>query len=89
MKGASKESSWFLVDEAEDLDIETLKLVGTRLAKNSVICFSADLHQTEKKYRNNNGLMEFINKFKGNPLIGVLKLQDDVRSDVSRIFNEL
>lgn len=89
MKGASKESSWFLVDEAEDLDIETLKLVGTRVAKDSVICFSGDLYQTEKKYRYNNGLVAFINKYKGHPFVGIIKLEEDVRSEVSRLFGDL
>lgn len=89
MKGASKESTWFLVDEAEDLDIETLKLIGTRVAKGSVICFSGDLYQTEKKYKSNNGLQKFINEFKGNPLVGIIKLNEDVRSDVSKLFNQL
>ncbi len=88
IKGASKENTWFCVDEGEDLDVETLKLIGTRLAKNSVLCISADLDQTEKEYRNNNGLCEFIKKFKGNPLVGIVVLQDDVRSEVSKLFGE-
>lgn len=89
MKGASKENSWFLVDEAEDLDVDTIKLIGTRLAANSVICFSGDLHQAEKEYRHNNGLVAFIEKYKGNPMVGIVKLKEDVRSDVSRLFGEL
>ena len=89
MKGASKESSWFLVDEAEDLDVDTLKLVGTRLAKESVVCFSGDLYQTEKKYKHNNGLIHFIDKYKGHPLVGIIKLEDDVRSEVSKLFGDL
>jgi PhoH-like ATPase len=89
MKGASKVDTWFLVDEAEDLDVETLKLIGTRVAKGSVVCFTGDLHQTEKKYKSNNGLQKFINEFKGNPLVGIVKLNEDVRSDVSKLFNEL
>jgi PhoH-like ATPase len=78
-----------MIDEAEDLDIETLKLIGTRISKNSVICLSGDLMQTEKEYKNNNGLETFINKFKGNPLVGIIKLKDDCRSEVSKLFNEL
>jgi PhoH-like ATPase len=89
MKGASKESSWFLVDEAEDLDIDTLKLIGTRVAKDSNICFSGDLYQTEKQYKYNNGLIEFINKYKGHPLVGIIKLEEDVRSEVSKLFGDL
>jgi len=89
LKGASKDASWFLVDEAEDLDVETLRLIGTRLAKDSVICFSGDLYQTEKKYKNNNGLTSFIEKFKGNPLVGIVKLDEDVRSEVSKLFGDL
>lgn len=89
IKGATKENTWMMIDEAEDLDIETLKLIGTRISKNSVICLSGDLMQTEKEYKNNNGLETFINKFKGNPLVGIIKLKDDCRSEVSKLFNEL
>ncbi|MCK9442683.1 MAG: PhoH family protein [Methanothrix sp.] len=88
IKGASKENTWFCLDEGEDLDIETLKLIGTRVAKNSVLCISADLDQTEKEYKHNNGLKEFVEKFKGNPLVGIITLKDDVRSEVSKLFGE-
>lgn len=89
IKGASKENTWFLVDEAEDLDIEMIKLIGTRVSKGSYICFSGDLRQTEKKYKCNNGLEAFIHKFKGSSLVGIVKLQDDFRSETSKLFNSL
>lgn len=89
MKGASKENTWFLVDEAEDLDVEMIKLIGTRLSQGSCICFSGDLYQTEQRYKNKNGLQAVIDKLKGNPLVGIVKLKNDVRSDVSALFNTL
>ena len=51
--------------------------------------FSGDIAQAESKYRRNNGLQEFINKAKGNPLVGVVVLKEDVRSTASKVFADL
>jgi len=89
LKGASKKNTWIMVDEAEDLDVEMIKLIGTRLSSGSVICFSGDLNQTENKYKGNNGLRKVINEFKGNKLVGIVKLDTDERSEASKLFTSL
>lgn len=89
LKGASIQSSWIIVDEAEDMDVAIVKLIGSRVGKDSVICFVGDLTQAEKQYKNKNGIMQFINKYAGHPLVGVVVLQEDVRSEVSALFAEL
>lgn len=89
LKGASIQSSWIIVDEAEDMDVDIIKLVGSRVGKESMICFTGDLTQTERQYKNNNGIMHFINKYAGHPLVGMVVLQDDVRSEVSSLFADL
>lgn len=89
LKGASIQSSWIIVDEAEDMDVDIIKLVGSRVGKESMICFTGDLTQTERQYKNNNGIMYFINKYAGHPLVGMVVLQDDVRSEVSSLFADL
>ena len=89
LKGSSKSDTWFLVDEAEDLDTEMIKLIGTRISKGSCICLSGDLNQTEGKYKSNNGLESFVKKFKGNELVGIVKLKEDMRSEASKLFNTL
>lgn len=89
MKGTTLINKFIIVDEAEDLDLKTLKLVGSRVGKDSTIVFSGDYAQAEGKFVNNNGLVKLIQDTKGNPLVGVVIMPDDVRSNASKIFAEL
>jgi PhoH-like ATPase len=88
IKGLSIEDTFVIVDEAEDLDVKLLKLIGTRLGENSCIVFSGDFKQAESKYIHNNGLLRAIDKLKGHPLVGIVVLQEDVRSEASKVFTE-
>lgn len=89
IKGRSLENSFILVEEAEDLSVKELKLVGSRIGKNSVICFCGDYKQAEKPYISNNGLIKLINETKNNKLVGCVVLKEDVRSSASKVFAEL
>jgi predicted ribonuclease YlaK len=89
MKGITIKDSFIIVDEAEDLDLRTIKLVGTRLGNGSVMVFSGDYHQAESKFVHNNGLVKLIEDTKGDPLVGVVVLPEDVRSSASKIFTNL
>lgn len=89
IKGRTFNNSFILVDEAEDLDVKTLKLIGTRVGKNSCIVFSGDYKQAEGKFMNNNGLLKLIDSVKGNPMVGIVVLETDVRSGASAIFAEV
>lgn len=89
MKGITVDDSYMIVDEAEDLDVKLIKLIGTRLGKNSVIVFSGDYEQTEEKYRHNNGLLYAIDRLKGHPLVGIVVLDRDIRSEASKVFADM
>ncbi|WP_036653823.1 PhoH family protein, partial [Paenibacillus pini] len=89
MKGLSIDETLVLCDEAEDLDAKLIKLIGTRLGDDSAVVFSGDYNQAENEYLNNNGLLLAIEKLKGNPLVGVVILDEDVRSAASKVFAEL
>jgi PhoH-like ATPase len=89
LKGLTISSSYTIVDEAEDLDLKTLKLIGTRISESSCIVFAGDYKQAEYKYIKNNGLLQLIEKTRGNPLVGVVVLKDDVRSAASKVFASL
>lgn len=89
MKGLSIEDSFIIADEAEDFDAKLFKLVGTRLARNSVIAFTGDFNQVEDKYKNNNGMLRAIDTMKGDPLVGIVVLEEDVRSDASKAFSKM
>lgn len=86
MKGLSLEETFVLVDEAEDLNKKLIKLLGTRIGKNSCIVFSGDIEQAEDKYMHDNGLLYAIEALKGHPLVGIVVLQEDIRSEASKVF---
>ena len=86
MKGMSLNETFVICDECEDLDRKTFKLVGTRIGKNSCVAFVGDWKQAENKFTRDNGLTQFIDFAKGNKLVGIVVLDDDVRSDASKVF---
>lgn len=89
LKGVSIDDSFVIMDEAEDLNEKLLKLVGSRIGKNSCIVFTGDYNQCESKYKNNNGLLKLIQSTKGNELVGTIILEEDVRSSASKVFANL
>jgi PhoH-like ATPase len=89
LKGLNVEDSFVIFDECEDLSVKLIKLAGTRIAKNSCIVFTGDYKQAEDRFKNDNGIATFIDKAKGNPLVGIVILDDDVRSEASKVFADL
>lgn len=88
MKGVSVDRTMMLVDECEDLSEKMIKTIGTRIGKGSAIVFMGDYKQAERNYIKDNGIMSFVKACKGSPLVGVVTLEDDVRSSVSKLFAE-
>jgi predicted ribonuclease YlaK len=64
-------------------------MVGTRIGDGSSVVFTGDYKQSEARYRADNGLSLFIEKCKGNPLVGIIILEEDVRSEASKVFADL
>ena len=89
MKGMSVLDTIMIVDECEDLSLKQVKMLGTRIGKNSCIVFTGDYHQAEKKYKVDSGISKMIEQFKGNPLVGIVVLEEDVRSSTSKLFANL
>lgn len=86
IKGMSYGSTYILVDESEDMDLKILRLIGSRIESNSCVVFCGDYKQSESKYQKENGLYQLIEKLKGNPLVGIVVMNEDVRSEASKVF---
>ena len=86
IKGLSYGSKYVLVEEAEDMDLKILNLIGSRIESDSCVVYCGDYKQAESKYINQNGLYQLINNIKGNPLVGIVCLEEDVRSEASKVF---
>lgn len=86
MKGTTYNSTVMLVDEAEDLDIKQLRLIGTRLGEGSRVFFSGDYKQSVIDTSESNALVQMCNRFQGKPNFGCIYLEEDVRSNASKMF---
>lgn len=90
MKGLDIRNSLVIFDEAEDSDEKIMRLVGTRLAEGSSIIILGDSKQAENQFNNrNNGLIKLLERAKGSKIFGCVYLQDDLRSEASKLFAEL
>lgn len=89
MKGTTYNDTIIVCDEAEDLSEKQVRLIGTRLGKNSRIFFSGDYNQAVFDATVNNPLIKMCKELKGNPNFACIYLEDDVRSEASKIFANL
>jgi PhoH-like ATPase len=89
LKGISIDDAFVIMDEAEDLNTKLIKLVGSRIGDKSTIVFTGDWNQAESKFKQDNGLLKLIKEGKGNELVGIVILEEDLRSKASKVFAEL
>lgn len=89
LKGTTYNETYMLVDEAADLSFKQIKLVGTRLGQNSCITFVGDYKQSVYNTSLDNGLVQAIEKLKGDSLVGIVTLNEDIRSEGSKLFADM
>ena len=89
LKGTTFHDTWMIVDEAEDLSEKQIKMIGTRLGKNSVISFCGDYNQAIKNANSSNPLVRMCKELKGDVDFGCMVLPEDVRSELSKKFADL
>lgn len=89
MKGRSVDDTLMIVDECEDLNLKLIKLLGTRIGNNSAIVLTGDWHQAEQQYKYDSGISKLIEQTINDPLVGIVVLDEDVRSSVSKTFANL
>jgi PhoH-like ATPase len=89
LKGLTYNDSIIVVDEAEDLSEEQIRLVGTRVGENSRIFFNGDFKQAVYKTTEENPLVKMCNALKNSPLAACIYLEEDVRSETSKLFANL
>jgi len=82
IRGRNIRNSIMIVDEAQNLSIQDVKTIVTRISDDSKIILLGDLDQIDNYYvsRTSNGLAQTIEKFKDSELVGHIQLIDGVRS---------
>ena len=85
LRGRNFNNSIILVDEAENLTTDNVKLIVGRAGENSELWFLGDESQTDSDiFRKNSGIASLINSLKGNKLFGTVELQKSERSEVAQ-----
>ncbi len=90
LRGRSITEELVIVDEAQNLELSTLKVILTRMAANSKVVFCGDLTQVDNPYVSPfGGLAALIEKFKGNPMFGHVTMERTVRSPLAELATQL
>lgn len=86
LRGRSITDELVIIDEAQNLEYPTLKVILTRIATGSKVIFCGDLSQVDNPYISPfGGLAALIEKLKGQPLFGHITLEKSVRSPLAEL----
>lgn len=84
IRGRSFANSFIIIDEVQNCSIEVVKMVLTRISRNTQMVFIGDSNQKDSISRLTNGLSDAMLRFEDVDEIGILKfnLNDVIRSGI-------
>lgn len=87
LRGRSLHGTFIVVDEAQNLEPNTLKTILTRVGDGTKIVFTGDTSQIDAPYlsEHNNAIAVLIDAFAGEPLFGHVRLTACERSEVASL----
>lgn len=86
LRGRSITGEVVIIDEAQNLELPTLKVILTRMGRDSKVIFCGDLTQVDNPYISPfGGMAAVIEKFKGSQLFGHVTLERSVRSPLAEM----
>ena len=86
LRGRSITDEIVIIDEAQNLEMSTLKVILTRMGRGSKVIFCGDLTQVDNPYVSPyGGMAALIEKFKGSPLFGHVTLERSIRSPLAEM----
>ncbi len=91
LRGRSLQNQFVIVDEAQNLEVPTLKTLLTRVAEGTKIVFTGDLAQIDTPYvsAHNNALAVLMEAFAGQECFGAVTLTKGERSRVADLAADL
>lgn len=86
LRGRSITGEIVIIDEAQNLELSTLKVILTRMSQDSKVVFCGDLSQVDNPYISPyGGMAALIEKFKGSELFGHVTLERTIRSPLAEL----
>lgn len=90
VRGRTFNSSWIIVDEAQNLEKSTLLTLLTRVGSSSKIIMTHDISQRDNhRVGRYGGIYEVVSRFHGNKLFGHVSMQKSERSLLAQTATEL
>ena len=95
LRGVNLDNAVILVDEAQNISIQNLKTIMTRLGEKSKMIFLGDIKQKDIKDKKDSALEFLYNQFRGIKKIGVVSLDinDIVRNplikEIEKVFDRV
>lgn len=90
LRSRTFENSIVYINEAQNCTANHLALVISRIGKGSCLIIEGDTRQTDKEvFYKQSGMLKMAEKFKGNPMFGMVKLIENVRSQFATLADLL
>ena len=90
IRGRDFKNSIIICSEAENMTKEHIQLLLGRVGEGSSVWINGDLKQCDAEvFRRNSGLTTAVNKLKGNPKFGYVKLMKTERSETAAMADLL
>lgn len=84
LRGRSITGEFVVVDEAQNLELSTLKVILTRMGRDSKVVFCGDPTQVDNPYVSPyGGMVALVERFRGSPLFGHVVLDRSIRSPLA------
>ncbi|MDX1691728.1 MAG: PhoH family protein, partial [Acidimicrobiia bacterium] len=86
LRGRSITGEFVIIDEAQNLELSTLKVILTRMSSDSKVVLCGDFGQVDNPYVSPmGGAAALVEKLKGTPLFGHITLERTVRSPLAEL----
>lgn len=86
LRGRSITGEFVIIDEAQNLELSTLKVILTRMSRDSKVVFCGDLTQVDNPYISPyGGMAALIERFQHSPMFAHVTLERSVRSPLAEM----
>jgi PhoH-like ATPase len=86
LRGRSITGEFVVIDEAQNLELSTLKVILTRMSGDAKVVFCSDVSQVDNPYVSpQGGVAALVEKLKGKTLFGHVTLERTVRSPLAEL----
>lgn len=91
MRGINLDNAIIIIDETQNITIDNIRTILTRLGENSKMIFLGDTKQIDQKHKNDSALKFLVDNFNGIPNIGVVEfnIENIVRHPLIKIIEPI